>query len=57
MSGRKKIKQVAALKYSPEENNAPQIIGLEKARSRRKYLKRQRKTTFPYMRMKSLPLL
>jgi len=47
MSGRKKIKQVAALKYSPEENNAPQIIGLGKGEIAEKILEKAKENNIP----------
>jgi flagellar biosynthesis protein len=47
MLQKKKIKKVAALKYSPQENNAPQIIGLGKGENAEKILQKARENNIP----------
>lgn len=47
MLQKKKIKKVAALKYSPEENNAPQIIGIGKGENAEKILEKAREHNIP----------
>ncbi|HOM02733.1 MAG TPA: EscU/YscU/HrcU family type III secretion system export apparatus switch protein [Acetivibrio sp.] len=47
MPGKKKIKQVAALKYSPDEDNAPQIVGLGKGEIAEKILEKAKENNIP----------
>lgn len=47
MPGKKKIKQVAALKYSPDDNNAPEIIGLGKGEIAEKILEKAKENNIP----------
>ncbi|GAE89974.1 EscU/YscU/HrcU family type III secretion system export apparatus switch protein [Acetivibrio straminisolvens] len=47
MPGKKKIKQVAALKYSPDDDKAPQIIGLGKGEIAEKILEKAKENNIP----------
>lgn len=47
MPKKEKIKQVAALKYSPDDNSAPQIIGLGKGETAEKILEKARENNIP----------
>lgn len=47
MAGKKKVKRVAALKYSPDENNAPQIIGLGNGEIAEKILEKAKENNIP----------
>ncbi len=43
----KKVKQVAALKYSPEENKAPKIIALGKGEAAEKIIEKAEESDVP----------
>lgn len=43
----KKIKEVAALKYSPDESNAPKIVALGKGEAAKKIIEAAEKSNVP----------
>ncbi|MDQ2087203.1 EscU/YscU/HrcU family type III secretion system export apparatus switch protein [Herbivorax sp. ANBcel31] len=47
MKEKKKIKQVAALKYSPDKNDAPEIIGLGKGEIAEKIIEKANQSDVP----------
>ncbi|NLD48436.1 MAG: flagellar biogenesis protein [Clostridiaceae bacterium] len=51
---KEKIKQVAALKYSPDNNDAPQIIGLGKGETAEKILEIAKERNIPVYKNEEL---
>lgn len=50
----KKVKEVAALQYSPDENKAPKLIALGKGEAAEKILKKARESNIPIYRDENL---